>query len=233
MLLEDYMSESTLTQLPRKYYNEQAGLEYIGVLAVSSEVPGLRLAVEKRFYAVSAAAAVLRHVEGVYARFAAGTLRVRYEPCEGSMVIDFTTVRSLELVQNLQNQKSSACLLGLLNGTQTAMGVRLLRTNVLQPLTERTTIESRLDAVEELTGKEAMFFAVQEALKGFPDMDRLCTAVTSPGCSLRLTRRAMFTRGLMKTVDYNPGQGELEALGAKHQQCHSPQTGGRACWTSF
>jgi DNA mismatch repair protein MSH4 len=93
------------------------------------------------------------------------------------MLIDFTTVRSLELIQNLQNQKSTECLFGLLNNTQTAMGARLLRTNVLQPLTDKDTIEGRLDAVEELTGKEAMFFAVMEALKGFPDMDRLCTAV--------------------------------------------------------
>ena len=44
---------------------------------------GIRLAVGKKFYAVSAAAAVLRHVEGHYARFAAGTLRVRYQGSEG------------------------------------------------------------------------------------------------------------------------------------------------------
>lgn len=71
--------------MPRKYYNEQAGLEFISQLAVPEELAGLRLAVGKKFYAVSAAAAVLRHVEGHYARFAQGTLRVRYQGSEGEI----------------------------------------------------------------------------------------------------------------------------------------------------
>lgn len=93
------------------------------------------------------------------------------------MLVDFSTVHSLELLQNATDPKSTDCLFGLLNSTHTSMGVRLLRMNILQPLTEKEVLELRLDAVEELTKSEEMFFTVREALKGFPDMDRLCTQV--------------------------------------------------------
>lgn len=97
------------------------------------------------------------------------------------MSIDSTTVRCLELIQNLQNEKSTDSLFGLLNNTSTAMGARLLRSNILQPSTEVDFLNTRLDAVDEFTKHEDMFFQIKEALKEFPDMDRLCMAVTMDG----------------------------------------------------
>lgn len=78
------------------------------------------------------------------------------------MFINLSTIISLELIQNLQDAKSRDCLYGLLNQTLTPMGSRLLRSNILQPLTETKTLESRFDALEELTTKEDMFFAARQ-----------------------------------------------------------------------
>jgi DNA mismatch repair protein MSH4 len=91
------------------------------------------------------------------------------------MMADVSTVRSLELVQNLTDPKSKACLFGLLNATLTPMGGRLLRSNILQPLTNEETLSTRYDALEELSTKEEMFFAIREALKQFRDIDRILT----------------------------------------------------------
>jgi DNA mismatch repair protein MSH4 len=77
------------------------------------------------------------------------------------MMMDMSTIYSLELVQNLQNVKSRDCLFGLLNETLTPMGGRLLRSNILQPLTDADTLNSRYDALQELTTKEEMFFATR------------------------------------------------------------------------
>lgn len=90
--------------------------------------------------------------------------RVKYEPSEGAMMIDLSTLYSLELTQNLQLPKSKDCLFGLLNKTQTPMGSRLLRSNILQPLTDPDTIRARHDALEELSTKEDMFFAVRSGM---------------------------------------------------------------------
>lgn len=106
---------------------------------------------------------------------------------------DLSTVRSLELVQNLTNPKSKDCLFGLLNATLTPMGGRLLRSNILQPLTNEETLGTRYDALEELSTKEEMFFAVRQALKPFLDVDRILTQLilisTQP--SLKDTEQAV------------------------------------------
>lgn len=86
---------------------------------------------------------------------------MKYEPSEGAMMIDVSTIYSLELVQNRQNPRSKDCLFGLLNETLTPMGARLLRSNILQPLTDAGTLNTRYDALEELTTKEEMFFATR------------------------------------------------------------------------
>ena len=87
---------------------------------------------------------------------------MKYEPSEGSMMIDLSTIHALELIQNLQDPKSKDCLFGLLNQTLTPMGARLLRSNLLQPLTEKRFLEVRYDALEELVSNEELFFAVRQ-----------------------------------------------------------------------
>ena len=77
-------------------------------------------------------------------------------------MIDLSTMRSLELIQNSQNSKSRDCLYGLLNQTLTPMGSRLLKSNVLQPSTDRDVLEKRWDALYELTTKEDVFYAVRQ-----------------------------------------------------------------------
>lgn len=79
-------------------------------------------------------------------------------------MIDLSTIISLELIQNLQNSKSKDCLFGLLNETQTPMGSRLLRSNILQPSTDAEKLSARYDAVEELSTKEEMFYSVRQGL---------------------------------------------------------------------
>ncbi len=85
-------------------------------------------------------------------------------------MIDLCTIHSLELIQNLQHAKSKDCLFGILNQTLTPMGARLLKINVLQPLTEVKQLENRYDAVEELVCKEQVFFAVRQGIISYSHM---------------------------------------------------------------
>lgn len=80
------------------------------------------------------------------------------------MMIDMSTISSLELITNLQNAKSKHSLYGLLNQTLTPMGARVLRTNVLQPSTDAEKIIKRQDAITELTTREDMFVAVRSGI---------------------------------------------------------------------
>ena len=49
------------------------------------------------------------------------------------MLIDFSTVHNLELIQNIQNSQSADSLFGLLNHTLTPMGVWLVRQELNSP----------------------------------------------------------------------------------------------------
>ena len=89
-------------------------------------------------------------------------LRIRFEPPEGSMMIDLPTIASLELIQNLQDSKSKDSLLGIMDFTLTKMGARFLRSLVRQPSTDIMKLERRQEALAELAGKEDTFFAVRD-----------------------------------------------------------------------
>ncbi|CAG8585192.1 6352_t:CDS:10 [Rhizophagus irregularis] len=99
--------------------------------------------------------------------------------------IDCVTARNLELISNINNPRSNHSLYGILNNTRTPMGARLLRTNTLQPLSDVTTINMRLDAVEELIRHEKIYGSSSNssyvimvvALKPFQDIDHLITAL--------------------------------------------------------
>jgi DNA mismatch repair protein MSH4 len=112
---------------------------------------------------------VFKYIEfGLNKSFPYHSLRMKYEPSEGAMMIDVSTIYSLELVQNRQKPRSKDCLFGLLNETLTPMGARLLRSNILQPLTDPETLNTRYDALEELTTKEEMFFATRSGQSHAP-----------------------------------------------------------------
>lgn len=83
------------------------------------------------------------------------------------MLIDLSTIVSLELIQNLQNAKSKDCLFGILNETLTPMGSRFLRSNILQPSTDEAKLSERYEALGELTLKEEMFFGVRQGVLKF------------------------------------------------------------------
>ncbi|CAN9401394.1 unnamed protein product [Alternaria alternata] len=174
--LEDIGSKLTL--LDRRYWAESTGYEYIQSLAFKEDVEAIKVSVTGNYYAVCCMAAALKYIDlGMGMVFSLHSLRMRYEPSEGSMMIDVSTIYSLELVQNLRDPKSKDCLFGLLNETSTPMGARLLRSNILQPLTDPEVLNTRYAAVDDLTKKEELFFATQAALKNFLDADRILTAL--------------------------------------------------------
>ncbi|TFK71735.1 hypothetical protein BDN72DRAFT_764445 [Pluteus cervinus] len=157
----------------RRYWNDVGGLEFIMRLCVEdNERAGTLLAVTNKYYALCAACALLKYAEAkLNLCFAQASLRIRYVPVEGTMMIDPDTAKNLELVGNLAYKKSTHSLFGILNHTFTAMAARLLRVNILSPITIPESINARLDVVEEFIGTEDRFTGVKNALKMLNKMD--------------------------------------------------------------
>ncbi|CCM03700.1 uncharacterized protein FIBRA_05846 [Fibroporia radiculosa] len=172
-----------MESVSRKYWNENAGLEFVNQLTVDDdERAAMLVAVSSKYYALSAASALFKHAEAkLNLRFSAASLLIRYVPIDGTMMIDPETARNLELIGNASYKKSSHSLFGLFNHTHTAMGARLIRTNILAPITVHSSIEARLDAVEELVQTECCFNDVKQALKTLNkiDLDKLICSLAS------------------------------------------------------
>ncbi|OWP03875.1 DNA mismatch repair protein mutS [Marssonina coronariae] len=177
-VVEENTVGSKIISVDRKYWSESAGLEYIQNLAFAEDVEAIKVSIGGNYFATCCFAAVLKYIDlNMSLTFAYHSLRIKYQPSEGSMMIDLSTIQSLELIQNLHNSKSRACLYGVMNHTMTPMGARLLRSNILQPSTQADVLEQRYDAVGELSTKDDMFFQLRQVLKPFQDTEKLLSSL--------------------------------------------------------
>ncbi len=97
------------------------------------------------------------------------------------MALDSATQRNLELIKNLNDGSSSskATLFGVMDRTLTAMGGRLLKKWILQPLLDADEINARLDSVGYLKDDpESLDELRDDGLKGIPDLERLVSRIT-------------------------------------------------------
>ena len=89
------------------------------------------------------------------------------------MVIDTSTRRNLELVETMREKQKRGTLLWVLDKTKTAMGARLLRACIEQPLMHRDEIIRRQNAVEELNMNYISREEICEYLNPIYDLERL------------------------------------------------------------
>lgn len=94
------------------------------------------------------------------------------------MLLDSATRRNLELTETLREKQKKGSLLGVLDKTKTAMGGRLLRKYIEQPLIDKAKMESRLDAVEMLCKKSVDRDELREYLNAIYDLERLLGKVS-------------------------------------------------------
>ena len=94
------------------------------------------------------------------------------------MIIDSSSRRNLELVDTLREKQKRGSLLWVLDKTRTAMGARLLRTYVEQPLIEKSEIIKRQKLIEALNANEITRDEIREYLNPIYDLERLITRIT-------------------------------------------------------
>jgi DNA mismatch repair protein MutS len=92
---------------------------------------------------------------------------------ERYMVLDSASRRNLELVETLREKKKTGSLLWVLDKTNTAMGARLLRSYLEQPLIHTDEIKLRQDAVSELLESMITREELREYMQSIYDLERL------------------------------------------------------------
>lgn len=128
-------------------------------------------------YAVSAAGGVLQYLRTTQKNSLGQLMSIRSYSTAAFMVLDPFTRRNLELVETIRQRKSHGSLLGILNRGVTAMGARLLRTWINQPLLEIKRLNARLDAVEALVNSELLRDEIAVELRQVADIERLTNRI--------------------------------------------------------
>ncbi len=123
--------------------------------------------------AISAAGAVIAYLEGMQmaALGQIGTLRTYSN--KDFMVLDATTLRNLELFNNIRDRSEKFTLIELLDRTKTPMGSRKIRQWLAQPLQNIGQINERLDSVEWLTDNRLTRIELRDYFDEIRDMERL------------------------------------------------------------
>ena len=104
------------------------------------------------------------------------TLRRYYD--KRYMMLDHTARRNLELTETMRSRQKQGTLLGILDYTCTAMGGRMLRGFIEQPLAVREEIERRLEAVSALAGADMTAALLREELSAVYDVERLLSRIS-------------------------------------------------------
>jgi DNA mismatch repair protein MutS len=130
--------------------------------------------------ATAAAGAVLRYLKDNQLSDLAHIRSLRTYSLADYMILDSTTRRNLELTETLRqsaegrrDRPAKGSLLSVLDRTLTAMGARLLRRWINQPLLDLARIQGRLDAIEELVNDAFLRADLRNLLNGLYDMERL------------------------------------------------------------
>ena len=93
------------------------------------------------------------------------------------MHLDLNTRRNLELLETMRNKEKRGSLLWVLDKTRTAMGKRLIRSWIEQPLLSPAQISRRLNAVQELSDDPILRDSIAEQLSGIHDLERLMSRI--------------------------------------------------------
>ncbi len=129
--------------------------------------------------ATRAAGALIQYLQQTQKRSLPQLLSLSTYTTAHYMLLDAATRRNLELTAGIRSGSPEGSLLGVIDLTKTAMGARLLRRRIAQPLLDRQTLEDRMDGLQTFFADTALRAAVRALLKGLPDLERLTNRVVA------------------------------------------------------
>ena len=163
--------------------------------------------------AVGAAGAVLAYLADTQKGALAQITGLSTYSTQAYMTLDPQTRRNLELFEGGRWGGAESSLIRVLDLTRTAMGGRLLRRWLGQPLLDRAALGRRLDAVEWLAQHTISRERTMGLLGSISDLERLCNRVRSGLAMPRelvALRRSLELVPEVRRVLEEPGQGGAE-----------------------
>lgn len=151
---------------------EQALMEHFGV----SSLDGLGLA--DYSIGVTAAGAVMQYLIETQKTSMDHITSIRPYITNHYMLLDRSTRRNLELCETMREKSKRGSLFWILDKTKTAMGARLLRNSIEQPLINIDEVNTRLDMISEFNDNAISREELREYLGPIYDIERLISKIS-------------------------------------------------------
>ncbi|TET95777.1 MAG: DNA mismatch repair protein MutS, partial [Dehalococcoidia bacterium] len=198
--------KATLTPLPAPAFDEGATAERLLEHFKTPSLEGLGLA--GLTPAAVAAGAVIAYLQENQRALLPQIGRISYYRADGFMGLDALTRRPLELFASLRPDAPDSSLLAVIDQTRTAMGARLLRRWLGQPLLDVGEIGRRQDGVQLFFDSAVRRGRVAAILAKLPDLERIVSRVgagsATPRDLVALRRGLELVPDLQRMLDDDP-----------------------------
>ena len=141
--------------------------------------------INRKKYSVLATGILLNYLKETQKIALTHINEVIYYNLDNYMELDINTRINLEINETIMGKGKKGSLIWLLDKTSTAMGGRLLKNWLEQPLIEKELIEERLDIVEIFSKDVILTSEIKEYLKNIYDLERLMGKITYGNCNAR------------------------------------------------
>ena len=172
--LNIYFNEQkcTITYRDDYFFDIEQGLQNLRRLFDVLSLDGY--GVNEYVPSIGAAGATLKYIKETQMRENFPNItKISQIKSQDHMLLDFSTIRNLELIENLRDRTEYGTLRQVLDNTKTPVGSRLLTTWILRPSLNLSIIQERIDATEELSSDSVSREELRNILGRMSDIERL------------------------------------------------------------
>ena len=175
----EYMKDRqkiAISKTPEHYFNQSICEDVISRQLGTNNMAGLGLSdMPESIYSTGA---LLQYLHETQKNSLEHINKLEIYSIDDYMIIDSSTRRNLELTETLRDKNKKGSLLWVLDKTKTAMGARLLKNYIEQPLIMEDEINNRLDAIEAFNNDVITRDEIREYLNPIYDTERLMTRIS-------------------------------------------------------
>ncbi|MGY0372045.1 DNA mismatch repair protein MutS [Clostridium sp. JNZ J1-5] len=164
--------EISITRKPNSFFTDNA------IENLKNQFPNFKID-DYEDVAVKSCNGLLNYIIETQKIFLVHINNIEYYNTIDYLSIDINSRRNLELTETLRDKSKKGSLLGVIDKTNTAMGARLLRKWLEQPLIQKEAIQGRLDSVEEIMSNLSLYEDIKIHLKDVYDIERLVGKISS------------------------------------------------------
>ncbi len=177
--LPDDLVLTTLTDMFFQYeYAKQTLMKHFKVETLAG------FDIEKFYFGIGAAGAILKYLTDMQKRKLNHINNIKRVDINGKLMLDTSTVKNLELIKRFDGSLDNT-LFSTLNETVTPMGMRTLRMNLLNPLSNLNEIEKRLESVTQLINENTEANRARKIMKSISDLERLTARISTERSNAR------------------------------------------------